>query len=519
MSAATALALPAVVRRPGEDRQSLDRLATEVYAARPHLIDHWEATAVVEALGYNDGRVQREFGLATTLDVGEYIWRGRPLVATPPPAWTPEIESTGLIVTRSTLSTLVYAVPWLSVFVGQTIVPSAMVLPSQVAPAVALALMFSLVVSGGFVQAIVRRGEFYVGNRQVGLAREVISVLTRVGMFMTVATALAGVVIGWYFELAGWSALILGADVFITLSALWMVCATFAIRRQQWRVSVTFAFGFAGFVVARQLGADVLTAQLLAATVLLLAALAQARGLFADGQARATSVRLPQLSVVVYRTAPYFWYGIAYFSFLFADRLVAGTAGSAADSAFGIPVPYVAGMELALLTFLLAASGLEVAGALFSRAFTNEARQPFLGDSRPLAVAMRRHHLRALLLTVVAFVLSAAVVAVGARVLLSDTLSPISWWLLLVGDAGYLCLAVGLVNALALFQTGRPWAAVRGLSVALAVNLVGGFVLGHLYGAYFASTGLLIGAITFVIISTIDVRQAVARPDFSYAVR
>jgi hypothetical protein len=519
MAAVPALGIPSVARRPGQDRESLERLASEVRSARPHLVDHWEATAVVEALGYNDGRVQREFGLANTLEVGEYIWEGRAPVGVPLPPWIPETESTGRIVARSAISTLVYAVPWLSVFVGQTLSPTAMMLPSQVAPAVALALMFSLVVSGGFVQAIVRRGEFYVGNLQVGLAREVIRVLTRAGMLITVVVALAGVGLGWYFELAGWPALILGADVFVTLSALWMVCGTFAIRRQQWRVSVTFGFGFVAFLAARQLGADVLTAQLVAATVLLIAALAQSRGLFADGQARPASVNLPQLSVVVYRTAPYFWYGIAYFSFLFADRLVAGTAGSGVDAAFGIPVPYVAGMELALLTFLLAASGLEVAGALFSRALTNEARQPFLGDSRPLVTAMQRHHTRALLLAVGTFIVAAVLVAAGARALLSDTLSLVSWRLLLVGDLAYLCLALGLVNALALFQTGRPWAAVRGLSIALGINLAAGFILGHFYGSYFASAGLLCGALAFVILSTADVRQAVARPDFSYAVR
>lgn len=521
MGTAAALGLPSVARRPGTDRESLERLAAEVRTARPHLVDHWEATAVVEALGYNDGRVYREFGLANTLELGEYIWNGREPTPAASPAWTPETESTGRIVARSAISTLVYAVPWLSVFIAQTISPTAMVLPSQVAPAVALALMFSLVVSGGFVQAIVRRGEFYVGNLQVGMAREVIGALTRVGMSITVVTATAGVGLGWYFELAGWPALILGADVFVTLSALWMICGRFAIRRQQWRVSVTFGFGFAGFLCARQLDADVLTAQLVAATVLLIAALAQSRGLFADGTARAEGVRMPQLSVVVFRTAPYFWYGIAYFSFLFADRLVAGTAAAAAtaDAAFGIPIPYVAGMELALLTFLLAASGLEVAGALFSRAITNEARQPFLGDNRPLVAALRRHHMRALLLAAGVFFLAAAIVAVGARALLGETLSPVSWRLLLIGDAGYLCLAVGLVNALALFQTGRPWGAVRGLTLALGINLVGGFVLGHLYGSYFASAGLLVGAVAFVIISTIDVRHAVARSDFSYAVR
>lgn len=511
------MALPRVDHDRGQGRDRLQALAHEVLASRPQLIDHWEATAVVESLGYNDARVQREFGLEHTLAVGEYIAQQRRLVGAELPVWSPETEPTLRIIARSAASTLIYAVPWLSVFIAQLIHPNAMVLPAEVGPAVALAMMFSLVISGGFVQAIVRRAEFYVGNKQMGLAREAVSVLMRIGVTVSVIAAAIGVTVGWYFELAGWPALILGADAFVTLSALWMVCGTFTIGRQQWRVAAAFGVGFLAFVVARALGGDVLTAQLVAATALLVAAIAQSHRLFAAAPVRAHIPR-PRLSVVTFRTAPYFWYGTAYFSFLFADRLVAGTTATVADATFGIPTTYVAGMELALLSFLLGASGLEVAGALFSRAMVRTARLPFLGDARPLSAALRRHHLRAMGITVVTFVVAASAVATAARLTPNLQLAPESWRLLLVGDAGYLCLAVGLVNALGLFQVGQPWAAVRGLIMALLLNLASGFVLAHVFGGAFASAGLLIGASTFAVASTLNLRRALARPDFSYAV-
>ena len=65
-------------------------------------------------------------------------------------------------------------------------------------------------------------------------------------------------------------------------------------------------------------------------------------------------VRMPRLSVLVYWTLPYFWNGTVYFAFLFADRLSAGTASAAAGGPFGIPSAYSLGMELALLTLLIA---------------------------------------------------------------------------------------------------------------------------------------------------------------------
>jgi len=515
---------PRVVPQPDRDRQAdeqrLRALTAEVRRLRPQLFDRWEATAVVESLGYNDGRVRQEFGLANTLEVGDLIAYERRAIDMQVTPWQPEVERASRIALRSAVSTLVYAVPWLSVFVAQTIEPAAMQLPTEVAPAVSLALMFSLVVSGGFVQTIVRRGEFYVGNKQVGLAKDVVGLLTRSGVAVTVVLALVGVLAGRYFGLAGWPALILGADVLVTLSALWMACAAFTIWRQQWRVSVTFGFGFAAFIIARQLGADVLTAQLVAAAVLLVVALAQSQSLFVSLAARTQRVRLPQLSVVIYSTAPYFWYGLAYFSFLFADRLMAGVSSPASsNAAFGLQPAYVAGMELALLTFLLAATGLEVASGLFSRAMINEARRPFLGDASALIRALRRHHLRALAFTAAGFVVSAAMVSGGARYFLGDTLAAESWQLFAVGNAGYFCLALGLVNALALFQSGRPWVAVRALSIALAVNLIAGFVLGHMFGTNYAAVGLLIGAATFMLGSTIDVRRALAQADYSFAAR
>src|SRR5262245_60376532 len=51
----------------------LEELREKVRALRPRLVDAWETTALIESLGYTDGRVQREFGFADTLEAGEYL--------------------------------------------------------------------------------------------------------------------------------------------------------------------------------------------------------------------------------------------------------------------------------------------------------------------------------------------------------------------------------------------------------------------------------------------------------------
>jgi hypothetical protein len=504
-----------------QDSKGLDDLVADVRAARPRLLDRWEATALVESLGYTDTRVQRDFGFTDTLAVGTYVFS----LGCPEPAriarWVPKTESMLTIVTRSAASTLIYAVPWLTVFVAQIIRPNAMRLPSRAAPALALALMFSLIWSGGCVQAIVRRGEFYVGLRQLGLARDVVETLLRIGVAMTVGAALAGAFVAWYFELFPWPSLVLGADAFIIMSVLWMVCGTFAIRQQQWRVAAAFAAGFIAFAAARTMAADVLTAHLTAAAVVLMAATLQIRSLFSDSDGvhvRPLGVPLPQLSVLVYWTVPYFWYGTAYFAFLFADRLVAGSALAALSNLpFGVPAAYNLGMELALLTLLVAASGVEVAGALFARAIRSEAVRPVSDGARSIVAVLRRHHCRALAITFGTYVVTAIAVGSMAHRNLHEELTPLAWSTLIAGDLGYACLAIGFVNALVLFETKCPWTAVQTLTAALIINLASGYVLSHVIGTFYAVYGLLTGAAYFAASSTIAVRRTLQHADYAYA--
>ena len=92
------------------------------------------------------------------------------------------------------------------------------------------------------------------------------------------------------------------------------------------------------------------------------------------------------------------------------------------------------------------------------------------------------------------------------------------WSTLLAGDIGYTCLAVGLLNALVLFETRCPWAVVQALTTALAINLASGYVLSHIFNSFHAVDGLLLGAAYFAVRSMMSVRQSLKRPDYAYAV-
>src|SRR5437867_640284 len=121
---------------------ALDELVAVVRAARPRLIDAWEATALIESLGYTDARVQHEFGFSDTRTAGEYLYPLCRAPLGPADRWAPAAARAVAIFTRAAASTLIYAVPWLTVFVAQILRPDAMRAPTRVAPALAIALMF-----------------------------------------------------------------------------------------------------------------------------------------------------------------------------------------------------------------------------------------------------------------------------------------------------------------------------------------------------------------------------------------
>ena len=85
------------------------------------------------------------------------------------------------------------------------------------------------------------------------------------------------------------------------------------------------------------------------------------------------------------------------------------------------------------------------------------------------------------------------------------------------GDAGYLCLATGLLNALILLSVNRPFAVVSSFAMALAVNVGVGAASAALLGAPYAALGLTAGAAWLAVRTTARVSTALAAPAHSYA--
>ena len=499
---------------------ALQSLVDAVRRQAPDLVDQWEATALVESFGWTDERVRASFGLSDTRALGRYVYEHPPEHVAPVSTVrnSRDVPTALAIVAGTYPGTLVYALPWMVTFAIEGLWPDAFDTQPEMAGPISVAVMVSLIATGGFVQAIARKGSFYLGMQQVVMARHMGWLLCRAGLASTLMLACAGLIGGSYFDIFG-SALarLMALFYFVMLSALWLACAMLSLQTPRWRVPMVFvAAGLVFALVKMTLGGSALQAQTAALLVAVLAAGVLCWDAFRAAGARdirTEYIALPRMPVLLHTLLPHFVYGMAYFTFVFADRLSAGSALPAQSGLpFGIAIDYKRGIDLAFLVFLIVAGAVECCNLLLMRFWREQAEDPLgaagLGDE----LARRRRRTQGMVIAL--FIAGATIVATAAAQV--QFLSAASQVVFVAGCAGYAVFAAALLDGLTLFSLNRPAVVLRALLPALLVNLITGYVLSHVAGPEFAVVGLVAGAGIFAFGARRGVQDALKRPDFAY---
>jgi hypothetical protein len=392
---------------------------------------------------------------------------------------------------------------------------------------VGLALIFSFIATGAPVQMLGYFGPRFSEAGKHTLAARATAVLFSVGVAALAAGAtiwaLAGLLSG------AWSARTLAAGlVYYALAGLLALASGVLYMLRQFLVmTVTIAGGIAvvGIVLHETslgiygahwlgLGSAVAIEAGWAAVVL--------RRRSKRAPAEFASATPPPIQLLVKAALPFAIYGVAYYAFLFTDRLFAWSAGSHGRP-FTFRPEYEVALDWALLAITPALAYLEIAvHALSDRLNEEGARYPLTHIAEHNR-AYQRFYTRRLAVLVGLYAAGSGLVFGGLRAarhvralheigrFFSDATTVRVFWIAVLG---YGLLVWGLYSGSFLFALGRPWRVLWGLLPAVVVAIVVAFVCSRAIGSWAASIGLASGALAFALVSFREIRRVLGSLDY-----
>jgi O-antigen/teichoic acid export membrane protein len=505
--------------------EKLANLIDAVQAISPELADFWQATAIIESLGYTDPIIAQEFDFPDALSLGKYVYEHhKPCkvsqqIAPAKSLKQKILEQLQIFISQFSRSFL-YAIPLLAILLLEYIHigKSNQLLPPKLASLITLATMASLTISGGFVQMISRRGEFYLNLGEPIQGRRVCLPILYLGTFTSIILGLVAVWLGFYQGLFLDEYLMLAALYYLGLSLLWMLLAVLSVQLPS--ITPLVLVGVAAIFLTLRVGVGInaLEAQMLTMGITLLIVLGLILFEFNKNkkteQLTKNKVKLPRLSALIYLLAPYFFYGIAYFSFIFADRIVAGWAiDPASGLVFAVSANYQKSMDLALINFLVLVPLVEYLSYQFIKYWYLNSVNITSDKIKKYSGKLFSYYRLIIISVVICFTLFSW--------LIFHTLKPHSWEvkensLLICGCLGYLFFVLGLLNAILLFSINQALAVVRTIIPSLILNITLGYILANAVSSDWAVIGLLSGAVMFMLLSTKQVVQGIKQPDYVY---
>jgi hypothetical protein len=504
---------------------SLQNLINSIYTNYPNVCDPWEIVAIVEALGYTDQTIELEFGCPNALVLGQFIYAQReqfPFVETAPRPIKKQLkfsDELNIFITQFSHS-FIYTIPFIILLILNYLPIDTRLdfLPPELNSLFGFVTMASLITSSGFVQMISRRGLFYMGLQDPIQANRICIPILLMGVVTTILLSSIGIIFSFYQGIASDKYILVAGIYYIILSTIWML---FAIVGLQYRfaaptilIGITCCFFMLRvFLKLSALESQVTTISIafVSLSILSLSNRIKYRSL---APKFGKLVPLPNLSVLIYLLLPYFLYGIVYFGFIFADRLVANiaTAGPFILIA-GNNLDYQNSMDLALLNLLLIVPLVEYCSYKLIIYWYDLAKYMTLAESNSLAWQLQKKYWLLLSRILLYFGLLMSLTIVLLSILQRSQTANL---LTIVACVGYLLFAIGLFNTVILLSLNRLHDVLGILATAMSIDFIIGYLLGSLFGVYFAAIGLIVGAALFAISSSKKILQAIDRAEYYY---
>lgn len=516
-------------------RSSLTTLLQEVTERHVHPENVYEVAALVESMGWTDQRINERFGYQDVFELSEQLWlmldktvefQGHDYIQSEP--WHSQLRE----MVREFLRGAIFALPMVlsiaSMLFFRFSLWSYQNLSTEYATAIAIGTILSFLSVGGFMQAISRRGFFYIYQGYFRMASRITFRFIFIGIGLSVLVSLALIVTNILFPLLPDIMLFIAIAFYLVLNSIWLaVAALYMLQREIIFTCLLLVGMLFVFIEFKILHWNILLSQLISMATISVAGIFAVMYLFGRSETeseRGINPPLPRMSVTVYSVAPYFSYGCLYFLLLFADRIIAWSTNSGfMPLDFWFRGDYEVGLDFALIMLVIPMGVSEVVIGEMMRGVFLSQRKYALNDESALGTEYLRRFRRGRAIMVIASCASAISVYFIIENLMHSNfiisrhvviITATTNYVFIVGLVSYTILGIALLNTVTMFSFSRPDGVLRPLILSIIVDVLLGFILSRWIGYAQAVIGILAGSLLFMWLTSRNVNKVLKDVDY-----
>ncbi len=480
-----------------------------------------DVTVALESMGYTTSGAEA-LGFDSVFDLATAVYELTYLYYVPQVRETPERIGAWRRFADDYLAGSWYGVPWIMsvvvLFFGRVALWSSLDSTPQSEAMVSLAFFLAAVLAGGCSQMIGRKGTFYLLQKNYPLVR------WTVARFMIYSCSLAALVIAlaYTFYVVPYYGLHLGelfAEFAVAIFIFLLSAAPLYMLRRFYTLALAtglalvvtlatahlFTTTSSGFRHAQLLGIAVGSGAMVVIAASYLTMRSETRPGDEDSVA---VVKPPELRVVLWHTAPYAVYGMAYFVMILVSPMIVGFAygHSLGVDQYVYPSTFEGSVDLALLELVVLLGLVYALIERFGRRLRPLLEHQTLDCWRQARTTLRREWLTAVsVLTVVsgvvAWLLPSILLALLPSGLTASVRTPGGLSVLEVASFGFAVVPIGMLCSQYLFFLSKPSAAVAGAVAGGCTSAVVTALLVRGGDLTIASWGLLAGSIVYALIT------------------
>ena len=497
-------------------RNDLSSLYSAITKDKGKPLDYWEVAALLEIYGIRDIDAKNEYGFENVFDMAKYMQRYIDTKTYPVKSlvkWE-ELPSFGIRVVKNYIRGLAFAMPmFVQIFFTLSIgyaIWSGMDMDRTKATFIAIGTFLALIVTGASAQAIGRKGLFYLKQQEVILASNVTKTLVNVGFILVIVIGVILMLFNFFFEVLPPYYFFILIMFYFLLSFLFLNVAVYYMFEEYTKILYFFLFGMVLVYITHSiLKIKLPEAQFIALVILdiILSFFAyrkvtnlKKQNVISEGEGT------PRASILFYSLIPFYTYGLLYFIFLVADRIVAWSTNVAAKPYFiWFDVPYELGLDWALIALVLLMGLTEISIHEFMYRINDLVIRYKYKDYKKFNNAIysffKKFNLIYLFFSIIIILITYFTIFIAYKITdlpyienFFNGYTPFVFW---VGSISYAFMVNGLMNVLFIFSFSRQNYSVFSIMIATFANIIVGMILSRMFGLEFAVIGLLVGSVLF----------------------